>query len=34
MAIHRRGLKVKTWKFGDRNEELEMERDPFKKKQA
>jgi hypothetical protein len=25
-------LKVETWKFGDGNEELEMERDSFKKK--
>jgi hypothetical protein len=32
MAIPIRGLKVETWKFGDGNEELEMERDLFKKK--
>jgi hypothetical protein len=32
MAIHTRGLKVETWKFGDGNEELEMETEPFKKK--
>jgi hypothetical protein len=32
MAIHTRGLKVETWNFGDGNKELEMERDPFKKK--
>jgi hypothetical protein len=31
MAIHTRGLKVETWKFGDGNKELEMEINPFKK---
>jgi hypothetical protein len=30
MAIHTRVLKVQTWKFGDGNEELEMERDLLK----